>query len=515
MNDRQGGFVRPSVIFFVLALLSPGWADPPAGPNLWLARDIGSPAIRGSTSVDANGVWTLRGSGDDIWGTADNFQFAYQTVKGDVTLIARYLSLEGGDPDWAKVGLMIRENDTPGSPNVHFHMAHAHGLAATPRLAQNEISGTYLEVGPSTRREPNTLMRLQRAGNQISGLYSRDGILWSEAFGPVPLPTLPAEALVGLAVTSHHDGAITTGQLDQVSLQSGALAVTGLRACVGDRSVLLQWRAVKSAVAYNIYRGPAGAAPGQLVKRNSVALSGVSFADSGDGLESGTPVTYAVAGVFASADGASFEGPPTVIPATPQAIPSGLMGCSIYEGLVPGGAAFDAATGKITLLGGGVDLVSDNGDQCYFLNQPVEGDFQVTVKALGLPSPASDSARAGIMIRDSLDAGARHAFLAVTRAEGVTFEWRSQTDAMSQWPGTATLSRTALRFPLLLRLTRRGDTIVRSYSLDGGTTFRLSGPGLVFTPGLPQTLFVGLAITAADRRRTTQADFADLAIQRP
>jgi hypothetical protein len=98
MNNRSVGALPLAVMLLTLALVLPTGADPPAGTNLWLARDIGAPAVRGSTSIDANGIWTIKGSGDDIWGTADNFQFVSQIVKGDVTLTARYLSLGGGPP---------------------------------------------------------------------------------------------------------------------------------------------------------------------------------------------------------------------------------------------------------------------------------------------------------------------------------------------------------------------------------------------------------------------------------
>jgi hypothetical protein len=63
-------------------------------------------------------------------------------------------------------------------------------------------------------------------------------------------------------------------------------------------------------------------------------------------------------------------------------------------------------------------------------------------------------------------------------------------------------------------LTRRGNTIAVTFSTDGGTTFRTASRGIDFPSPLPRTLYVGLAITAADRRRSTQAAFAGLEIQK-
>src|SRR5262249_28452491 len=46
-------------------------------PTPWAAQDIGSGGAVGSASA-LNGAFTVRGAGDDIWGTADAFQFVYQ-----------------------------------------------------------------------------------------------------------------------------------------------------------------------------------------------------------------------------------------------------------------------------------------------------------------------------------------------------------------------------------------------------------------------------------------------------
>ena len=41
------------------------------------ARRLGNVAAAGRTSFDGS-VWTVTGSGADIWGTADEFHFAYR-----------------------------------------------------------------------------------------------------------------------------------------------------------------------------------------------------------------------------------------------------------------------------------------------------------------------------------------------------------------------------------------------------------------------------------------------------
>ena len=58
--------------------------------------------------------------GTDIWGTADQFRFAYKTLTGNGTIVARVDSLYNSNV-WAKAGVMIRQNTDAGS--VHAFMA--------------------------------------------------------------------------------------------------------------------------------------------------------------------------------------------------------------------------------------------------------------------------------------------------------------------------------------------------------------------------------------------------------
>ncbi len=79
-------------------------------------KDIGSPGLAGSTTYNGT-QYTVQGSGADIWGTSDQFQFSYTPVSGPTTVIARVNSLTNTNA-WAKAGVMIRESLDPGAKNV-------------------------------------------------------------------------------------------------------------------------------------------------------------------------------------------------------------------------------------------------------------------------------------------------------------------------------------------------------------------------------------------------------------
>lgn len=511
---KQRGIIFATATL-VLALALPAFADPPPAP--WICRDIGEPAAAGSTDVDANGVWTIRGSGDDIWGNADNFHFCYQVVRGDAQISARFLSMEIVEPSWTKVGMMVRENDTPGSPNINYCMTSGNGLHATPRYVQDESTGSFDTVGPGKVLE-QIYMRLQRVGNDVAWFWSRDGNLWVEgSSSPATLPTLKEEALIGLSVTSHQDGDIAVGRMDKVSLQPGVVSVYGVRGCGGDKSVLLQWRPLRNAEGYNVYRGPAGATLDKMVKLTAEPIKGASYSDLSEDLVNGVAVTYAVSALFKAADGSLVEGSLVATSATPFAernLP-GFSALRVNEGVDCGtGASYDEATGEIVIKGSGADIWG-TADQFFFMHQAVSGDFQVTVTALSKPSLTNDWSKAGLMIREGTKAGSRFAMLMATGNNGLAFQWREEEDGDAAWPGERLIEASDLKFPLVMRLTRRGDTITAEYSTDNGQTFRGGGDAGSYTlSGLANQVQVGLAITSHNRGAIAEARFRDLQIRK-
>ena len=72
-------------------------------PSGWSDGDIGSVGVTGSASYTSN-VFTVKGSGAGMTGTADGMNLVYQTLSGDGTIVARVVSSSAG-----QAGVMIRE----------------------------------------------------------------------------------------------------------------------------------------------------------------------------------------------------------------------------------------------------------------------------------------------------------------------------------------------------------------------------------------------------------------------
>lgn len=218
-----------------IAVLSTAHA---ATPTL-TAQDVGYPTVPGSMTTAA-GKTTIVGGGNDIWGTADNFHYAFFKVTGDFDYIVKVEDLQGPD-NWTKAELMARLDDGSGVPqggdphisNMTTRSGGQNELRPQWRVDRDGNSDNWA-ISPAVRPAyPNTWLRLERIGSVFYQYYSTDGTTWKEytvASGArVNLDTAgskppggdnatsfsqawPNTVLLGLAVTAHNDGDATGGK---------------------------------------------------------------------------------------------------------------------------------------------------------------------------------------------------------------------------------------------------------------------------------------------------------------
>ncbi len=222
----------------VCALLLQARALGAAGSTLpagWTSQDIGAVGLSGSASF-ADGVYTLRGAGADIWGSADAFQAVLQPAAGDVQIVARVTALQNTNA-FAKAGLVLRGGTAAGSANVILDVRPNGSVEFMDRPADGAAT-SYL--AGSTQALPAWL-KLGRSGSVVTGSVSADGVAWT-AIGSTTIAFGPS-IVAGLAVTSHDTTQIATATFDTVSLVSdvpapwvsqdiGAVGVTGSASAV-------------------------------------------------------------------------------------------------------------------------------------------------------------------------------------------------------------------------------------------------------------------------------------------
>ena len=185
--------------------------DPPALPVVWAQQDIGAVDAAGSASY-TDGMYTVSGSGADIWGTSDAFHYAHQPLVGDGEIWARITGQENTDP-WAKAGIMFRGSGAPDAAHAMAALTPANGLRLQYRPSDGAGSS---DVAMDEEATAPTWVRLTREGATVTAAFSDDGDTWTT--GGSTTVALPDTVWAGLAVTSHADGELSAATFTDVSV---------------------------------------------------------------------------------------------------------------------------------------------------------------------------------------------------------------------------------------------------------------------------------------------------------
>jgi uncharacterized repeat protein (TIGR03806 family) len=171
------------------------------------------------------------------------------------------------------------------------------------------------------------------------------------------------------------------------------------------------------------------------------------------------------------------------LPPSSTALPLGWSHQDIGSVGLAGDAAF--AAGSFTVTGGGDDIWN-NADAFHFAYRHLNGDGELIARVAGVQN--TDAwAKAGVMIRESLTAGSRHAMAVITAGNGAAFQRRLTTGGASTHAAGPFVSA-----PYWVRLTRAGSTFT-AYASANGSTWTLIGNDTIT---MASNVFIGLAVTA-------------------
>jgi regulation of enolase protein 1 (concanavalin A-like superfamily) len=146
---------------------------------------------------------------------------------------------------------------------------------------------------------------------------------------------------------------------------------------------------------------------------------------------------------------------------------------------------FSESGGTFTVQGAGADIWGA-ADAFHFVYQPLSGDGQIVARIVGVDR-THDWAKAGVMIRETLAAGSKHASLFVSAARGVAFQRRTANG------GTSVSSAGSLSAaPRWVKVTRSGSTIAAYESTDG-VSWTLVGTETI---SMSVDVFLGIAVTS-------------------
>jgi len=183
-------------------------------PDGWHHRDVGSTGLAGSARY-VDGTFHVSGAGEDIENPKDGFHYVYTTLDGDGSIVARVRSQQRTH-DWAKAGLMIREELGDRAKHASILLTGANGLQFQVRKQANG----QIEASSAGGGAAPVWLKLTRTGNRFAAYTSADGLVWGEPVGTAQLE-MSGSVHIGLAVTSHDVTKLSAAAFDGVAIASG------------------------------------------------------------------------------------------------------------------------------------------------------------------------------------------------------------------------------------------------------------------------------------------------------
>ena len=164
--------------------------------SLWFR---GNPASVGSFVEGPVGTYTMTGSGADIWNQSDEFHYAYKTLAGTGSIVAKVESIDNTH-GWAKAGVMIRETLDADSKHAMMIVSAASSVSFQRRPDTGAASTSNDDPGGITA--PYWVKIERDIAGRFSAFSSANGSTWQK-LGASEFIQMGTNVFIGLAVTSH------------------------------------------------------------------------------------------------------------------------------------------------------------------------------------------------------------------------------------------------------------------------------------------------------------------------
>jgi chitodextrinase len=488
-QSLRASWLRPYSVGVVIALGLGFSGTAVLGQTLNVTADIGAVGAAGSSSyVSGTGTYTLRGAGPDIAGTADAFRFTYKTVSGNSQIIAKVASVQNTNAA-AKGGVMIRESTAAGARHAMLVVTPSSGVQFSYRTS---TGGSTITVTLASRIAPQWVKLIRTNTTSFAAYVSRDGTRW-EFIGTATV-SMAASSLVGVCDTSKVSATLCTCTFDNVTVTAGTItdatapaAPTGLAVTSkSDVTVLLSWIAAIDDVgvsSYDIYRNG--------VKVGSSAGTDQTFVDSG--LAGSATYSYTIKALDVSGKVSVAS---AALPVTTNA---NFLGSPWqHQDIGPVGVAGTAtSTSGITIQGAGVDF-GGTADSGHIVYQTLSGNCEVIARVASIQNTDS-AAKAGVIIRETVNPGAPFALMCVTPGTGASFIRRTTTGGAA----TTTSGGATVAAPYWMRLVRSGSTFYSYKSSDGANWSFVASASITMTTNV----LVGFATTSKNNSVICSAVF--------
>lgn len=178
------------------------------------------------------------------------------------------------------------------------------------------------------------------------------------------------------------------------------------------------------------------------------------------------------------------------------ALPAGWKARNI--GLTAGTASY--SSGDFTLTSKSSDIWGTQ-DKLNFIYQTMTGDGTIVAKVNAM-SNMNSWAKAGVMIRDTLNPSAKHADMLITPSNGATFQYRAATG------GSMTDVLASASVPRWVKLERAGNQFIGYISSNGTSWSEVSRK----TIAMNSSVYVGIALSNPGSSSSNKAVFSQVQI---
>jgi fibronectin type 3 domain-containing protein len=447
-------------------------------PPPWQQQDIGSVGVAGG-AVYGGGLLTLLASGSDIGGTGDAFHYVYQSMSSNCTLIAQ-VSLALTTNANAKAGVTIRDSLNANAANAFI------GVMPGNRVVfQYRSTGGGSSSNSVTGLSASYWVKLAQSGSTLTGYYSVDGANWTQ-LGSTTISSMGSSNYGGLAFDNNNNTTFNTATFAGIICTGGLLVPSvpaGVTATAGMEQATLNWQAASNVAGYNIGRSTVSGGPYTTV----ASVTTTNYTDRN--LAGRTTYYYVVTAVTPGSQGTNSA----PVSATPTAnVPPPWAAQDI--GILAAAGSEGCTNNVFTVTASGSDYdasytytVNPFDDFRFVYATNTSGNCTIIARVASLQG-GNGWSKAGVTIRDSLNANAANVFIGMTASNGVVFEHRSSDNVAGSWDNNVT----NLVVPCWVELVQSGSTFTGYYSTNG-SNWTLLGTETVSMGG---TEYVGMAVCA-------------------
>ena len=169
------------------------------------------------------------------------------------------------------------------------------------------------------------------------------------------------------------------------------------------------------------------------------------------------------------------------------------------------GSFVEGPVGTYTMTGSGADIWN-SADEFHFAYKILTGTGSIVAKVESIDN-THVWAKAGVMIRESLEPGSKYAFACITPGSGASFQYRLNTD-----DGAESGTQAGITAPYWVKVERSiSGSFSASISTNGSTWVAIenSTPEII---SMSSNVYVGLALTSHDDALTCTAKLSNVQI---